>query len=127
MMLSFTKNETLLLDAYHKAGIFAASKMLIVTLTVYYSKTRYILKSKKQCLYSKIEKKTMSLVLTTNWCQRLSWRPRRTDNLEVKHNTMKMQRVHQYLLMDSQEMLRSFGCSGQNEQKYADVGDILDV
>ena len=53
MMLSFTKNETLLLDAYHKAGIFAASKMLIVTLTVYYWKTRYIRKNNVSILKSK--------------------------------------------------------------------------
>ena len=46
-MLSFTKNETLLLDAYHKAPIFAASKILLVTLTVNYSDTRSFLKSKK--------------------------------------------------------------------------------
>ena len=48
MMLSFTKNETLLLNAYHKAAIFAALKILIVSLTVYYSDTRSILKSKKK-------------------------------------------------------------------------------
>ena len=51
MMLSFTKNETLLLDAYHRAAIFAASKMLIVTLTRPRNKT-----------YSQIEKNVFSAI-----------------------------------------------------------------